>query len=96
MALKQYNLKINDDGDMYWALPSKVTLPSESYKYISTPWNDSDYTWNRLSYMVYGTSDYYWLLLAANNITNPYAVRNGKKIKILLPQYLNEVKVNDG
>lgn len=76
---------------MYWDLPRNISYPAESYKYISTKWND-DYTWNILSYRVYGNASYFWLLMMVNEIVDPYGIENGDTIKVLLPKYLNEVK----
>ena len=95
MAIRQYNLKIKDGSDMYWDLPRRdISIPVESYKYITTRWNDKEYTWNRLSYMVYGNTKYYWLLLKVNGLIDPLSVKDGDLIRILLPKHLNEIEAD--
>ena len=88
--MNRYTKKINDFGDIYWYRPDEITFPQESYKYLTTYWNDN-YTWFRLAYMVYGDPEMYWFILRINDLTNPYAIENGDEIKILKPEYLNEV-----
>jgi hypothetical protein len=90
MAFNRYSKKLVYDENKFWYRPDDVKIPEESYKYISTYWNDN-YTWFRLSYLVYGNAELYWLLMMANNITNPYGIKNGDKIRVLLSDYLNEV-----
>ena len=93
MAIKQYNLKIKDGSDMYWDRPSKISFPEDSYKYIKTRWNSKDYTWNILSYRVYGTTELYWLIMLVNDITDPYGIKDGDEIRVLKPEYINELGV---
>lgn len=90
MALEQYGTKLSLGGNEFWLRPKTFTLPPESSKYIQTKWVES-YSWFRLSYLVYGTVDLYWLLMAVNNITDPYSIRLGDSVSILLPAFLNEV-----
>jgi len=45
-----------------------------------------------LSYNAYGTIDLWWLILIINNITNPIKdLPIGKKIKLIKPQYIEQV-----
>jgi hypothetical protein len=88
--MNNYQTRINDNGDIYWYLPYKVILPTEDKKYISTIWN-SDYTLSRLANRVYGDASLYWIILAVNNITNPFEIKDGDKIKILLKEYVKEI-----
>lgn len=90
MALEQYDVKLPLDGDLFWYRPKKFTLPTEAHKYLLSRWN-KDYTWFRLSYLVYGTDELYWLLMATNDITDPYGMEEGDSVRILLPDFLNEV-----
>lgn len=90
--MKIYNTKVKIDGQVAWHRPKAVEMPIESYKYIQTKWNP-EYSLFRLSYRVYGTPEYYWLIMAANEITNPFCLKNGDPIKVLLPKYLSEVIV---
>lgn len=90
MALEPYNTKIRIDGDVFWHRPRSYILPQETEKYILTRWN-TDYSLFRLSYLTYGRSDLYWLILSANDKVSPYDFTNGEEIRILLPKFLNEV-----
>lgn len=93
MAVLRYKLRWTVDGDIYYDRINQVTLPTESFKYLGVLWNDA-YTWRRLADRVYGDPNYYWLIMKASGITNPYRVKAGDKISILRPEYINEVKVN--
>ena len=45
-----------------------------------------------LSHNAYGTIDLWWLILIINNITNPVKdLPIGKKIKLVKPQYIEQV-----
>jgi len=90
MALDLYDQKLSIEGNLFLDLPNKFTLPIESSKYIASIWN-SNYTLYTLSNIVYGRRDLYWLILVANNKSNPYDFTEGEQIKILLPKFLNEV-----
>jgi hypothetical protein len=90
--MERYNKKIIYGNNTLWYRPTKVSFPKESYKYLSTTWNDA-YSWFRLSYRIYGTTQYYWLIMAMNDITNPHSIKNGDKIRFLLPKYIDEITV---
>ena len=92
IKIRRYKRKVNDSGDLYWFKQTDINLPIESYKYATTKWNEN-YTWSRLAYLIYGDSNAYWVILKANNLTNPHAVKVGQKIRFLLPKYINEIEV---
>jgi hypothetical protein len=77
-------------GDTFFDLPKRASFPIESYKYLNVVWS-SDTTWQRLSYMVYGDKSMWWLIVAVNNLTDPWDIKEFDEIKVLLPDYLSEV-----
>lgn len=89
--MNNYDIVLSDGEDIFWYLPKKVILPTQIEKYITTTWVP-EYTLFKLSYRTYGNAELYWLILAANNIINPWSIKLGDKIKVLLPQYLNEIR----
>lgn len=91
MGLQQYELKMSIDGDELWYRPKRVSIPTEAHKFVSSKWHP-DYTWFRLSYMVYGTAELYWLIMETNGITDPYGMENGDELRILLPDFINELE----
>jgi len=90
MAIKQYTDKFALNGTIYWYRPRTVVFPEGTHKYVQTKWID-DYTWFRLSYLIYGTTKLYWWLMQLNDVADPYDIKNGEPISFLLPEYLNEV-----
>lgn len=79
---------ITVDGNTYYDLPRTVKLPQEETKYLTADWKEQN-TLFKLSYLIYGNVNKYWLLMAANNVTNPYDMP--KKFRFLRPEYLGEV-----
>jgi hypothetical protein len=88
--MANYKFKIKHNGDIYWDMPRKMAFPVESYKYINTVWQP-DYTWQRLAYLTYGDEESWYLITELNGIIDPYDVKNGDFLKILLPDYIKEV-----
>jgi hypothetical protein len=83
-----YRFKIQDGDDVAWDLPRTVILPKEPEKYGSAPWRE-EYTWFKLSHMIYGSKDKVYLLLAANNLTNPWSKLD--QVRFLMPDFVKEV-----
>jgi hypothetical protein len=86
----KYNTFIYD-GNLY-ANATRVSLPTESHKYQVVPWQ-ANYSWGWLADTLYGDAKYFWILMQANNITNPYTDMSNKNIKILKYEYLGELNV---
>jgi hypothetical protein len=81
---------VDDNGDVFWYLPQKITLPTDSSRYLPGIWQEH-YSLSTLANIIYGDKNYYWLILKANNLTNPWQLKKGQKFKILKPDYLNEI-----
>jgi len=93
VAISPYSNNINsDDGNIYSGLPGKVVLPTQPQAYFSMPWLPH-YTPQAVADIVYGNPSLFWLILVANNIVNPYSITVGQEISILLPEYVNLIKV---
>ena len=48
-------------------------------------------SWYELSNKYYGTPRLWWIILVANNITNPFSITNGQKVKILKPFAVTQI-----
>lgn len=86
--------KYNINGAYFNNILKKIQLPSdktsEIYEVYTIP---SDIPWCLLSYMLYNSIDYYWLILLANSDTklNPLYGKAAQKIYIIKPEYLNDI-----
>lgn len=87
----EFPFKFDDGGNRFYYLPQKVTMPTESGKYWRGPWL-GHYSLSWLSYIVYKDKNLYWLILAANNLTDPFQLKVGRDFRVLLPKYLPEVQ----
>ena len=84
-----YKFKLHlDDGLVDWDLPRTPVLPDGSEKYAIAPWKPH-YTWFKLAWMIYGDFNKVYLLLAANNLTDPYEPID--EFRFLRHEYLSEV-----
>jgi len=89
MASSNYTQKIRDGEDVYFDLPRNVILPKDPSLYMTLPWLPK-YTWSKLSYLIYGDTDKLYLLLAANDLTNPF--EKPDTFRFLLPEYLKRIR----
>ena len=85
-----YQFKILDGDDVAYDLPRKIVLPTEQAKYAKAKWQ-ANYSLYKLSYLIYGSTEFVWLLLACNKLTNPY--QKIEEFSFLLPDFLNEVVI---
>lgn len=78
-------------GIPFIMLSKSVTFPQDDsldiYKFY---YADEDMAWTILSYKLYGSIDYWWVLSALNPKMKFYAVR-GNVIKVIKPAYLESV-----
>lgn len=65
--------------------PSDYSLDIYQYKNV-----DDDYPWTIMSYKLYGSIDYWWILSALNKDMKFYAKR-GTTIRIIAPNKLKTV-----
>jgi hypothetical protein len=75
-----YNLSnaINISGDIDEGLVAYDTIYSFS-------------DWYSLSFKHYGTTRLWWIILVANNISNPFDIIEGMRVKILKKEIVSEV-----
>lgn len=93
MALTPYILEANsDDGNTYNDIPEKVTLPSETSKYFTMTFL-GHYTPRYIADIVYGDTSLWWLVTKANGIIDPYSFAIGEKVRVLKPEFINEVEI---
>lgn len=91
--ISQHRMKVAaNDGNVYWYLPGKIILPTASVKYWSGYWLP-EYNLHTLAYRIYGSKSLVWLIMAANDLINPWSLEAGDTFRILLPKYLSEVVV---
>jgi len=95
MTNQYLDTMILDNGDILNYLPRKITMPAETAKYWTGVWQ-SHYTLTSLAYKLYGNKSLYWLIIEANNYTNPFLFSVGRQFKVLLPEFLNEIVYHNG
>lgn len=78
-------------GIPFYFLSKSITFPQDNslqiYEFVNV---DEDCAWTIVSYKIYGTIQYWWLLSALNPRMKFYASR-GSIIKIIKPQLINDV-----
>lgn len=79
------------EGIPFYFLSKSITFPTdddlEIYKKLYCA---DDLPWTIVSYKIYGTIDYWWVLSALNKESTFYA-RAGEDVKIIKPEYIQEV-----
>lgn len=65
--------------------PEGLSSPIYDIKYINT-----NMPWTILSYQIYNTIDYWWILCSLNKNTLYYA-KEGSTIRYVKPEYISEI-----
>jgi len=83
----------NNDSYVFYNILSKVSIPSDLdddvFQYFIV---QSEMPLTTLSNDIYKTQHLWWLIMAVNNIRNPVRLLSGgSKIKIIKPEYLENV-----
>ena len=82
---KVYN--VGEKNFFYYNINKKISVPDNLDSRLP-----QGLPLTTLSYNAYGTIDLWWLILIVNNITNPIKdLPAGKKIKLVKPQYIEQV-----
>jgi hypothetical protein len=89
--MQRFDAKYVEDETTFYHRPKKTIFPLGDEKYMTGTVRQQD-TFHRLSYLIYGTSSHYYMIMELNGILDPTSLKAGDKIKFLLPQYINEVK----
>lgn len=88
---KIFNIYSTSQGIPFVNLSKSITFPSdESLEIYSTLYNDQDIPWTILSYILYGTIDYWWVLSSLNK-NYPFYAPKGETIKIIVPSQMNNI-----
>jgi hypothetical protein len=83
----------NNDSYVFYNILSKVSIPSDLddsvFEYFIV---QSEMPLTTLSNDIYKSQHLWWLIMAVNNIKNPVRlIAGGSKIKIIKPEYLENV-----
>lgn len=89
---KIFNLYRDVDGTLFFNFMNTLNIEGE----IDPQLYDWDYahsfvSFYSLSKKYYETTKLWWVILAANNIQNPFSVQSGQRVKILKPVAVNEI-----
>lgn len=78
-------------GIPFYNLSKSVTFPQDqSLSIYSTIYSDQDIPWTIMSYKLYGSIQYWWVLSSLNK-NYPFYSPRGEIIKIIHPNALKEV-----
>lgn len=81
----------DDKTYYYYNILRNISFPTDldpTYYTIETV--NFDLPLTTISYKFYFTIELWWLILVVNNITNPF-ISGTKKIKIIKPQYVDDI-----
>ena len=88
---KIFNQYTTSEGVPFYFLNKSVFFPEDEsldiYQFIHA---DEDIPWTILSYQLYDSISYWWVLSSLNKTSKFYAKR-GEIIKIIKPSYLSKV-----
>ena len=88
---KIFNSYLTSQGIPFYNLNKSVTFPQDQtldiYVYF---YNDDDIPWTIMSYKLYGTINYWWVLSALNKDFPFYAPKQGV-IKAIAPSRIGEL-----
>jgi hypothetical protein len=82
---KEYNTK---EGIPFYILNRRLVFPTNKSHYIYNQYFvNTDVTWTVLSYKIYGTIEYWWILCSLND-NNMYYAREGQTVTYVKPEYI--------
>lgn len=86
-----FNQYLTQEGIPFYLINKSVHFPQddslEIYGFVTV---DDDTPWTILSYKIYNTISYWWVLQSLNKDSIFYA-KGGETIKIIKPSYIDEV-----
>jgi hypothetical protein len=88
--------EIEEEGKssyVFYNISNTVKFPSEidrsAYDYYTI---DSSMAYTTLSHIIYGNQTLWWVIVRFNNIKNPVKmIKAGSVLKIIKPEYINEI-----
>lgn len=82
---------ISKEGVPFQIFNRRLVFPSDTNHYIYGRYLvTSDVAWTVLSYKIYGTIDYWWILCSLNE-QNMYYAREGQTIIYVKPTYIPSI-----
>lgn len=89
---KIFNLYKDVDNTLFFNFMNSITIDGEIDPQLYTyDYAHSFVSIYQLSKKHYNTPKLWWIILAANNIQNPFSITAGQKIKILKSVAVNEI-----
>lgn len=86
-----FNSYETSEGLPFYLLNRKIELPSDKSLYLYDDFLVSENTpWTILSWQLYNTIDYWWVLSALNP-ENKFYAPGGESIKFIKKEYINEL-----
>lgn len=86
-----FNLYTTKDNKAFWMTNRRVEFPSDKTLYIYNVLTVTDDTpWTILSYKLYDTIKYWWVLCSLNN-SNAFYAPEGQDITYIKKEYLEEI-----
>ncbi|MBR4890151.1 MAG: hypothetical protein IKU15_02390 [Clostridia bacterium] len=82
------------EGIPFYLLNRRVIFPDDKTLYIyGRKFISTNIAWTVLSYQIYGTIEYWWVLCALNK-SNMYYAKEGNTILYVLPEYISLILNN--
>ena len=89
-----FNGYYTQEGEPFYFLSKSIVFPQDkSLDFYKTYYVQDDVPWTILSYQLYGTISYWWVLAALNKSMIFYAER-GNSVLIIHPDNLEEILSN--
>jgi hypothetical protein len=86
-SLDNYFFRLKDEEqNEFYDLTRSISFPKNPLDVLYTIHEYSGEEWTKISFEYYGTIHLYWLILAFNNIDNPFEKPRGKKVMIKIPK----------
>lgn len=87
-----FRILTDSEGFSRFDLSDGVVIEGEIDQSLYTTDYAHNFTsWYELSKKHYGTHKLWWIILVANNITNPFEVSGGTEVKILKSAVVSEI-----
>lgn len=86
-----YNGYYTSEGIPFYTLSKSVVFPhDDSLDFYQFFYADDDLAWTIVSYKLYGTIDYWWVLSSLNKKC-PFYAKRGQIIKVIKPSYIETI-----
>lgn len=84
---------VDEDNQEFYNLYNNINMTDDMDSALYTEYfYNSDDTWYQLSFKFYGDIRFWWLILVANQIQNPFEILPaGTRLKIPIPQIISNI-----